>query len=331
VRCAEVTDQHQVFGVRGKDVAAALKGLGLRQTVVEIRASGATQSAMPPSVIIDGDGVRDKLVWSSGRPPGTDLPEMLWQDLIRRVGILAFASFAGALGVVHPRSTFARHLYGALREADIPVATSVSIVWEVEHLFGGTSESDPAATHDGEGLASFLELVGLPGVEGAVRSWLGLTAPARQVAAPSDSSVGISADDLETLLGVLDPCDFASYDAWRALLFASHSATGGSKGGREVFVDWSARNPDYSESDWQEKVRSAWRRAKSSRPNKIGVGTLLKQVIDTGHGELVRRVMRKYDRLEDNNRSLDAPIKEVDRSQLDAAPILDELPRTEGI
>jgi hypothetical protein len=305
----------------------------LRQTVIEVRASSSTQSAVPPSAIVDANGIRDKLVWSAGRPPSVDLPDLSWPDLLGKVGVLAFASFAAALGADQPRTAFVRQFYGALREAQVPVATAVSIVWEVERLLGGTGESDPAAAHGKEDLASFLQFVGLPQADAIARGWLGLSASTQRVGATrnNDNGIGISADDLEVLLDVLDPSDFASYDAWRDMLFAAHSATAGSEAGREIFVDWSARNPDYSELDWSDKVRATWRRAKSSRANKIGIGTLLRQIIDAGHGDLVRQVMRKYDSVEDNQRMSDAPIQELDRSQLDAAPILDRLPGTEGI
>lgn len=331
VRCLDVADRHQVFGFRGRSVADGLKARGLRQTVIEIRASNTTQSAVPPSRIVDADGTQDKLVWSDGLPPA-DLPDMSWSVLVRQVGLLAFASFAGAAGMDRPPNAFARHFYGALREAKVSVATAVSIVWEVERLIGGKGDSDPEGTYDNEDLTSFLDFVDFADAGNAIRTWLGLAATSTAVAShAAGTAAAISAEDLEALLEVLDPCDFASYDAWRDLMFASHSSTGGTEAGREVFVDWSARNPDYSELDWQEKVRSSWRRTKASRASKIGVGTLLKQVIDAGHRDLVRQVMRKYDQFGDQEPIDDAPIRELDRSELDAAPILDELPGTQGI
>lgn len=311
--------QSRVFGIRSKGPAALLKARGLGLTVVEIRGSHGSQTAVPPSVIRAEGKKPDRLVWTN---PLSELPEMSWAELNRRVGLLAFAALAAAIYPTDPgdRDGFCAALYGALLEAGATFADAQHMVDEVARVDGDASSRDLAFEHDGEGLTEFLAIAELGSLDRVVRRWLGLS-PAEHDSvlegdaadgdhAPSDSSTGkIDAGTLKQILDRLDPCDFGDYDSHREMLHAAHHATGGDKAARKVFIDWCGRNPDFGPGErdehgkpWSEVVGAMWDRARIDRGDGTPMntlGTLLHHLKEADQRGLAAEIARKVEAMDD--------------------------------
>ncbi|WP_191867909.1 AAA family ATPase [Pseudomonas coronafaciens] len=54
---------------------------------------------------------------------------------------------------------------------------------------------------------------------------------------------------LTETLEQIDPADYSEESIWRSIMMASHHATHGE--GRQEFIDWSTRDPDYADSAWE--------------------------------------------------------------------------------
>ena len=102
----------------------------------------------------------------------------------------------------------------------------------------------------------------------------------------------ITADQLKTLLDELDPTNYREHDDWFRLLCASHSATGGSGEGSDVFVDWSIADPDYSGAE--DSIRSRWSTLKA-RQDGITIGTLFQELSRWGRRDVVTKVRAQLD------------------------------------
>jgi P4 family phage/plasmid primase-like protien len=334
-------DQSRVFGIRSKEAAAVLKQRGLGLTVVEIRGSHGSQTAVPPSVICAEGKKPDRLVWTN---PNADIPEMGWTELNRRVGLLAFAALGAA---VYPdaesgdRDAFCAALFGSLLEAGVDMRDASHMVEEIWRVAGDEASRDIALDHDGEGLAEFLALAGLDALDHVIRPWLGLSPAPDDSDMASEGNAGdgthtsgdtaagvIGADELKRLLNVLDPCDFADYDSHRSMLHAAHHATGGDRAACDVFVAWCGRNPDFglgkrdqSGKLWSDVVRAMWNRTKLARDGSAPVntiGTIFHHAREAGYGELAEEIRYKI-ALETDKKLLDA--HPVDLSALpDDAP-----------
>jgi hypothetical protein len=287
----------KVFGFRSPIEKAVLARNGVKKlTVAELRGSSGSQTAVPPSIVtrmVGSDTIDDALVWTDAAGALVDVPVMEWHQIERRVGMLAFAALAAALYPLDSErcAAFERHLFGSLMQCGVGANTALQMVGAV-CLVNGDSKprGNLALEWANEDLASFLSFAEVSPLERTVRSWLGLVETAEN-SQQHTSSGAIDADDLERLLDTLDPSDFSGYFAWRDIMFATHHATGGSEAGREIFVNWCARNPNYAGEEWSEKVRSAWRRASPTRAKGVTIATLLAAVRDAGHSELVADVM----------------------------------------
>lgn len=71
---------------------------------------------------------------------------------------------------------------------------------------------------------------------------------------PSVGGGHVSPDRLARALACLDPCDFREHDRWLRMMMACHHATGGD--GRDVFIEWSTSDPNYS--DMAEVIGRRW-------------------------------------------------------------------------
>ncbi|MEX2553980.1 MAG: AAA family ATPase, partial [Actinomycetota bacterium] len=310
VICPDGPNKHRPLGFRSKLATGALRARGVGLTVIEIRGSNGTQSAVPPSTLPN-----DHLVWTD--PAGCDvaIPEMEWGELSRRVGLLAFTAFAAALYPDEGREAFCLSLYGAVAEAVSDTNIASDMVAEVASLHGDSFdfwlETPPA-----EGLHGFLELASMGAVEGTVRPWLGLQAPVEPAQAAERESYagaaapgGHTAAQLRRILDKLDPADYASYYPFRDLLFAAHHMTNGADDAREVFVQWSARDPQYGPGMkdkhgklWTDDVRGLWNRAHSDREGKaFTIGTLIHALREHGHHDVADEFKgRDADEFEDD-------------------------------
>ncbi|WP_457939826.1 bifunctional DNA primase/polymerase [Mesorhizobium sp. 10J20-29] len=299
-------NESRVFGIRSKEAAALMKARGLGLTIVEIRGSNGSQTAVPPSIIRQPSKKPDRLVWSN---PDAEFPELSWGELNCRVGRLAFSALAAAVYPDNDRDAFCLSVFGVLVEAGVDLVTAEQMVCEVAGLAGDEAARDLVLEHHGEGLADFLALTRLQPLEPSIRSWLGVELadlmgsgqqlPDHDHAQGDVKSGQIDADTLRTLLEVLDPCDFGGYYDHLSILQASHHATGGSKPACEAVVAWSAQNSDFgpgkrdkSGNLWADIIRGAWKRSKVQRDGRVfTLGTLLHHVREAGHQDLANRVM----------------------------------------
>jgi len=294
VTAPDAPNRSRVFGLRSKAARTLMQERGLGLTVVELRASSGSQTAVPPSII-----KHDKLVWSDDPD---DIPTMAWEELETRVGRLAFAALAAALYPTDNRDAFALSLYGALVAAGVNAPTADAMVRAIAVLAGDDTDRDHALDHDSEGLDAFLALTGLEGIGHHIGAWLGLAGPVNDLEHHPEHEPGkLSAADLERLLEVLDPYDFGAYDDYFAILSAAHHATGGDKAARELVVKWFGTNTDYgpdkrddSGTSWPQVVRRSWDGLKVDRDGPTNtLGTLLSFVREADHGLLAAEISRK--------------------------------------
>jgi hypothetical protein len=108
-----------------------------------------------------------------------------------------------------------------------------------------------------------------------------LTALRKPEIDPSKVQREIQPDQLAEMLSKLDPKDYSDYDKWLKLLMSCHAATGGL--GVDEFIEWSIQDEYYI--DDSEVIREKW---DSLKGEGITAGTLFKEVIDAGHGDLIR-------------------------------------------
>lgn len=98
-----------------------------------------------------------------------------------------------------------------------------------------------------------------------------------------DGRGSITSDQLKAMLHGLDPINFREGARWRSLLWACHHGTKGA--GREVFVEWSASDPQFV--DERDKTGKAWDRADDERVDGVTVATLYHELKLAGRAELI--------------------------------------------
>jgi hypothetical protein len=137
----------------------------------------------------------------------------------------------------------------------------------------------------------------------AVPNWLGefempmaprklLDAISKQVKTIRKVTSGeVSCELLEEMLDCLDPTDYGkgNREKWLKLGMACHHATSGE--GRQVFVEWSARDGDFA--DDAEQVHKAWDSFDAERQGGVTADTLYKAVSAAGRNDLVERAKRR--------------------------------------
>lgn len=101
--------------------------------------------------------------------------------------------------------------------------------------------------------------------------------PARD---PTEAAMGTP--QIKALLEQLDPTEFRGYDDWRNLMFATHDACCGDRGGRDAFVAWSTTDPEYAGAD--QVIESMWAAVKDDAPEGRTAGTLFWHVLQVGGG-----------------------------------------------
>jgi hypothetical protein len=158
--------------------------LGLpKDMVLEVRAKG--QTVFPPSRYLREDNSVQSLVWSTGSMPG-DIPEMAWDELRQRAGILALLSVVLA---AYPnrgnRDTTCMALAGTLARLGVEAELADDLIVAVARL-AGDEEADKrrgkaraaadklAAGEEVTGLPTLLECLGLESLEATIRKWSGL-------------------------------------------------------------------------------------------------------------------------------------------------------------
>ena len=121
----------------------------------------------------------------------------------------------------------------------------------------------------------------------------------------ANESPELTADELATLLSVLDASAYTDYPEWLAMGMACHAATAGD--GFHIWAEWCATDDDYAGVPLEE-LEDHWR--SFSVKGGVTYRTLFKAVSDAGHPDLLHRLSSRLD--------FDA---EVERQQ--AAPIVD--------
>jgi hypothetical protein len=186
VVCRDAPDEVKQFGFTKQSELEAIKSLNLSKSVVlEIRA-GKCFTVFPPSVI-DGDPLvfnpaPVEAIQSSG--DSIDIPEMSWEEVRGRAGLLAYVSF---LAACYPpegnRDNFCFHLAGSLIHLGLEAETAEDIVIAVAKLKGdqwsqrvGKARA-AAEKHDAQeavtGIPAFLDHLGMSACEARLRQWLG--------------------------------------------------------------------------------------------------------------------------------------------------------------
>jgi hypothetical protein len=177
VFCPDAPNKVEVLGFTRKLELDAIAPLKMAKSVIlEVR-GGAGQTTFPPSIL-----GTDRLVWNSDdREP----PEMPWDELRRRAGLLAFAAFAANC---YPpegrRDIFCLQFAGSLIHAGVDVETAELIILSVAALCGdeegraGKALATLRKVEEGSavtGLPSFLSQIGMEACENRLRSWLELS------------------------------------------------------------------------------------------------------------------------------------------------------------
>lgn len=127
-----------------------------------------------------------------------------------------------------------------------------------------------------------------------------LTALRKPELETSAVEVEISCEQLAEMLSCLDPTNYASNDSWLKMAMSCHSATGGL--GVEEFIAWSILDPYYA--DDAEVIRDRW---ESFRGNGITAATLFRELVNAGHGDLIR---------ENPEKAFTVSLSESDQEQL---------------
>jgi len=94
-------------------------------------------------------------------------------------------------------------------------------------------------------------------------------------------------EELAQMLEHLDPEDFRDQEAWLELMMACHHATAGD--GREEFIEWSTRDPDYIDNGTVIGLRWDSLHSDNQGP-RVTHRTLHKLLRDVGAGDAIPRV-----------------------------------------
>lgn len=101
---------------------------------------------------------------------------------------------------------------------------------------------------------------------------------------PSADTFGIATDDeLEKLLGWLDPDDYPTSGDWEPIAMAAHHATGGRASALELFLEWCLRAEGFDNEENAEKVTARWKSFGADDPNPRTARTLLDEAKNRGN------------------------------------------------
>jgi len=100
-------------------------------------------------------------------------------------------------------------------------------------------------------------------------------------------------EELAEMLELLDPEDFRDHESWLTLMQACHHATAGD--GRQEFVEWCTRDPNYSDHGALIGLRWDSLHADNDDGNRVTYRTLHKLMRDAGHGEAIPKPDAKDD------------------------------------
>ena len=187
----KTTDKFQLPRAHGLAVEKAM--------VLELRIG--EQSVFPPSRYKLDDGSFQDIVWTAGEMPN-DIPELQWDDLHRRAGLLAFLS---VVACAYPRESGNRDevcmaLAGTLARLNVSAEIADEWIVAIAELAGDeeaeqrAGKVEPAAERlaDGEeivGLPRLIELLSLDKCEKAIRKWTGAKKRGPKQNAPSNAIV----------------------------------------------------------------------------------------------------------------------------------------------
>lgn len=183
------------------------------------------------------------------------------------------------------------HLY-LTKPADVPVVETLDGYPGVEFKTLGRQVVAPGSVHPETRRTYRLELDPLDdavAVEAPARFVSALTRPE----ATGTSEVGsVSSEQLDDMLGVLDPTAYRDQDRWLTLMMACHHATAGA--GREEFVAWSTSDPKYADDTWI--VGRRWDSLHAdAKGRRVTERTLYKWVIAAGGEATIPRTSAEED------------------------------------
>jgi len=107
--------------------------------------------------------------------------------------------------------------------------------------------------------------------------------PVTPVDAAPDSGARLTPEQLGEVLEGLDPCDFRDQGDWFELMTGCHHATHGM--GLDEFLDWSTRDPDYS--DDANRIAPRWDSLRHDVAGGVTFRTLFYRLENAGAGGLI--------------------------------------------
>ncbi len=191
--------------------------------------------------------------------------------------------------VMTGRGDGGRHLY-FLKPAGLRIVGKLDAYPGIDFRSRGAFVVGPGSRHpDTGGLyeadTDFAPPIG--DVAMAPESLLALLARPELPEASGDAAGRLTNEQLETLLGALDPCQYGAgkHDDWLRLMAACHDATAGH--GLPVWLAWCGSDPAYDNAEDEAATTSRWQSFTPGRSGGATYRTLLKAVADAGRPDLV--------------------------------------------
>lgn len=90
-------------------------------------------------------------------------------------------------------------------------------------------------------------------------------------------------EQVASMLGALDPCDFRDHEDWLQLMMACHHASGGDASAE--FVGWSTGDPAYADRD--EEITKRWDSLRTDKKGSVTFKTLFRILHEHGAGDAI--------------------------------------------
>lgn len=112
-----------------------------------------------------------------------------------------------------------------------------------------------------------------------------------------------SQQEIATMLEALNPEDYREHSKWLTFMMACHHASRGDA--RSEFIDWSTRDPEYSEDAWL--IGRRWDSLHRSKGNAVTYRSLYKELRDAGKEEVIPKISAVEDFDDDMLKDFELP------------------------